>query len=202
MDSTIRPLAALPWRALLLWGLMVLGPVRANAQDLSADTIQALESRIAALEDAFRQSIVLTAEDCSALGPGWGRFDAAAGRFLLAANPESDSGNPDLANRTVRETGGAESVTLQTRHTPRHVHDLSIEDHTHTVDMRSRSLNLQRAGAGGRTVSLRALERGGSTRTSRGATAATSTRSLPEPESLDVMPPFFVANACRFTEGP
>ena len=159
------------------------------------DDVSNLAARVAALETAFRTSVVLTTDDCSALGQGWTPFLPAAGRFMLVSN---EAGASDLAPRRAGEVGGRDAVTLERRHTPQHEHNVAADRHTHDVSSRPRNHTVQRAQPGGRQIALRVLEPGGSASTGLNTPGTERTKALPSPESFDILPPFYVANACVF----
>ena len=178
---------------------LLLFPAMASGQTSDADRITALETRLTALETTFRDSIVLTSQACATLGPGWAPLSEASGRFLLTSNARETGGDPTLSDRATSDTGGAETLLLEERHTPQHDHDISVDRHSHRVNMRTRNLILERGGgARGRPVSVRALESGGSEATDMDGAATGRTGQMPTPDPIDLMPPFYVVNACAF----
>ena len=190
-------IASLPM--MFLVGVLAVAGGPARPADGEAATLARLEARVEALEGAFRKSVVLTSGPCSDLGPGWAPLRPASGRFLLAANPD-DGGEPGLSARVSGDVGGVEAMTLGPEHTPPHRHDVALERHTHSIDARARNHLLQRGGAGGRTVSLQALELGRGETTGVNSPATMTTRAMPAAQAVDLMPPFFVVNACGFAE--
>ncbi|MDU8943687.1 hypothetical protein [Ovoidimarina sediminis] len=180
--------------------LLLIGAPSAMAQGTGANRLDALESRVAALETAFRQSVVLTGGACADLGRGWAPLAPASGRFLLVANPQDAGGTPDLGLRLPGDTGGAETMTLDAAHTPPHSHDVPIDRHSHDLNVRSRNHLMERAGTGGRMVSLQTLEPGGREATGMNPPAIMTTKAMPSAQSFDLMPPYFVVNACAYTE--
>ena len=110
---------------------------------------QTAEDRIAAMEDAIADmgvvmegilagrravdrlladAIVLTDQDCAALGPAWKRYEGMGGRFPLGAGENEDRG--DNRTFTIGQGGGEYRHELTVEEMPKHKHSLRVKpDH-------------------------------------------------------------------------
>lgn len=71
--------------------------------------------------ELFTNAIVMTEEECAALGTGWERYEGMSGRFPLAAGQTTDA-RDEKKSFVLGQTGGAYLHQLTVDEMPSHTH--------------------------------------------------------------------------------